>query len=143
MSIQFEARQCKIPKSRAWGKWFAKMVSTGTVNTEQLARELSHSSSITYADLIAVLYALAYAVRLHLLNSETVHLEGLGSMRVGVKSHVVDSKQDVSADLVYAYRVIFTPDRTFNFTEAGPNGGRKGYYTKKLIKEPHLSRLSP
>lgn len=141
MSIKFEARQCKIPKSRAQGKWFAQMVSTGTVNTAQLAEELSHSSSITYADVIAVLYALANAIRRHLIASETVHLDGLGSMRIGIKSHVVDERQQVGEKLIYAYRVIFTPDKTFNLTGEGPNGGRTGYYTKELIRGAEATKL--
>lgn len=141
MSIKFEARQCKIPKSRALGKWFAQMVSIGTVNTEQLAEELSHSSSVTHADLIAVLYALAVAIRQHLLQSETVHLDGLGSMRIGIKSHIVDEKEKVGENLIYAYRVIFTPDKVFNMTEPGPRGGRKGFYTKKLIKGIGASKM--
>lgn len=133
MSIKIIPKQVAIPKCRSTGKWYARAMQIGTVTTEQLAEELSHSSSVTQADLVAVLYSLAVAIRTHLLQSERVHLEGLGSLKVVVKSHVADRKEDVNDKLIYSYRVLFNPDKVFNVTGAGENGGRKGYYTKKLI----------
>lgn len=118
------------------------MVSTGRITTEELAEELSHDSSVNYADIVAVLYALAVSIRRHLLSSQTVHLEGLGSMRVGVRSHMAETPEAVSPKLIYAYRVIFTPDKTFTPSgEEGPKGGRRGFYTKKLIRGIDSAKL--
>ena len=133
MSITIIPKQVAIPKCRSTGKWYARAQHIGTVSTEQLAEELSHSSSVTQADLIAVLYSLAVSIRAHLLQSEKVHLEGLGTLKVVVKSHVAERKDEVSDKLIYSFRVLFNPDTSFVLTGTGEKGGRKGFYTKKLI----------
>lgn len=134
MSINFIASQIKIPRSHAFGKWYAKMVRLGNVSTEQLAREISHSSCITEADVTAVLYALSHVIRLHLLQSETVHLHGLGTLRVSIRSHMVEKAEDVNESLIYNYKIIFNSDKSLTRVGAGPNGGHSGFYTKELIK---------
>lgn len=134
MSIKIIPKQVAIPKCRSTGKWYARAQHIGTVSTEQLAEELSHSSSVTQADLVAVLYSLAVAIRQHLLLSEKVHLEGLGTLKVVVKSHVAERQEDVNDKLIYSYRVLFNPDKTFCLTGTSEKGGRKGFYTQKLIE---------
>lgn len=141
MSIKYIASQIKIPGSRGYGKWYAKMVSTGTVRTEQLAEELSHSSSVTRADIVAVLYALAVAIRSHLLQSEVVHLEGLGTLRVSLQSHTTETEESVGDNLIYNYKVVFLPEMSFNQIGPGPNGGRKGFYTKELISGANAKKM--
>lgn len=133
MSIKIIPKQVAIPRCRSTGKWYARAQHIGTVSTEQLAEELSHSSSVTQADLVAVLYSLAVSIRTHLLQSEKVHLEGLGTLKVVVKSHVAERKDEVSDKLIYSFRVLFNPDTSFVLTGTGEKGGRKGFYTKKLI----------
>lgn len=141
MSIKFIPSQIKIPGSQAYGKWFAKMVSIGSVNTEQIAEEVSHDSSLTHADVVAVLYALSNTIRKHLLQSEVVHLDGLGTMRVSICSHLAETEKEVGEALIYNYKVVFNPDMKFTQLGPGPKGGRKGFYTKKLIKGIGASKL--
>lgn len=141
MSIKYIASQIKIPRSQAYGKWYAKMISIGRINTEQLAEEISHSSSITHADVLGVLYALSNVVRRHLLQSETVHLDGLGTMRVSIRSHMVEKEEDVRESLIYNYKIIFNSDMSFNRLGSGENGGSKGFYTKNLISGIEVSPL--
>lgn len=141
MSIKFIPCQIKIPESKAYGKWFAKMVSIGRITTEQLAEELSHNSSVTHADILAVLYSLAPAIRQHLLQSETVHLEGLGTLRVSLRSHMVDDEMSVNEKLIYNYKIIFNSDITLNHVRFGEESKHKGFYTKNLIDGIRVSHL--
>lgn len=134
MSIKIVPAQFHTPKNVHTGKWYAKVMSIGTVTTEQLAEELSHRSTVTQADILSVLIALSYAIRRHLLQSETVHLVGLGQLKVSVRSHMVETQEQVSDKLIYNYRVLLHPDKTFTQTGEGPHGGRSGYYTKKLTE---------
>lgn len=143
MSIKYIPSQIKIDGSQAYGKWFAKMVSAGTVTTEQLANELSHSTTITHADLMCVLYSLAIAIRNHLLSSEKVHLDGLGTFRISIRSHIVDEQKDVGKKLIHACKVAFVPDRYFCATGSGPKGGRTGFYTKKLTDGINFEKVNP
>ena len=53
MNIRIISKQVAIPKCRSTGKWYARAQHIGTVSSEQLAEELSQSSSVTQADLVA------------------------------------------------------------------------------------------
>ena len=72
MSVKFKPTQIAMPLSANYGRWYAKMVPTATVTSRQLAD----------------------AIRRHLLNSEIVHVDGLGSLRIG--SCVVNPKLELN-----------------------------------------------
>lgn len=141
MSVKFKPVQIAMPLSRNYGKWYAKMVPTGTVTSQQLAQEVAHSSTVTQADMLAVLWSLAEAIRRHLLNSEIVHVDGLGSLRIGFRAKAKDTPRDVSADDIHGLRVVMTPERKFQQTGLGHGGGRKGYYTGELIRGVELASV--
>ena len=68
MSIKFRATRLGMPLSHNYGKWYAKMVPIGNITSEQLAEEVSHLSTVTRSDMLAVLWSLAAVIRRHLLN---------------------------------------------------------------------------
>ena len=47
MAICYKKQQFKIIGSKSYGKWFAKAVSMGDVNTRELAEEINHSITVT------------------------------------------------------------------------------------------------
>ena len=59
MSIKFKPTQIAMPQSPNYGKWYAKMVPTGTITSKQLAEEVSHASTVTQSDMLAVLWSIA------------------------------------------------------------------------------------
>ncbi len=138
MSIKFRATRIGILSSPNLGKWYAKMVPIGTITSEQLAEEVSHMSTVTRSDMLAVLWSLAEVIRRHLLNSEIVHVDGLGSFRVGFRSRA----EDVSADDIYGLRVVMTPERKFQQTGVTERNGRTGYFTGELIRGVELSSVN-
>lgn len=139
--ILFRPDQVRVKGNKSFGKWYARMMSFNTISTHQLARELSHDSSITEADIMGVISGLVNAIRQHLCDSETVHLDGLGTFRISLSSHTVDRKQDVNEKLIYKFNVVFLPEMKFNQTGVGEKGGRTGYYDRKLIKGAEAKRL--
>ena len=141
MSVKFKPAQIAMPASPNYGRWYAKMVPTATVSSQQLAEEVAHSSTVTQADMLAVLWSLAEAIRRHLLNSEIVHVDGLGSLRIGFRAKAKDTPRDVSADDIHGLRVVMTPERKFQQTGLGHGGGRKGYYTGELIRGVELASV--
>ena len=55
MSVKFKPTQIAMPLSANYGRWYAKMVPAGAVTSRQLAEEVAHSSTVTHADMLAVL----------------------------------------------------------------------------------------
>ena len=142
MSIKFRATRLGMPLSHNYGKWYAKMVPIGNITSEQLAEEVSHLSTVTRSDMLAVLWSLAAVIRRHLLNSEIVHVDGLGSFRIGFRSRAKDRAEDVTADDIYGLRVVMTPDRKFQQTGVTERNGRTGYFTGELIRGAELSSVN-
>ena len=142
MSIKFKHTQIAMPQSPNYGKWYAKMVPTGTITSKQLAEEVSHASTVTQSDMLAVLWSIAEVIRRHLLNSEIVHVDGLGSLRVGFRARAKDSPDDVVADDIHGLRIVMTPERTFQQTGVSHKQGRTGHYTGELIRGVELANIN-
>ena len=85
MSILYKVVQCHLKDSRLNGKRFGKAVSLGTVTTRQLAEEISHSTTVTRSDIVAVLIELFNVLMAYLLNPMTVRLDEPGSFSTGFK----------------------------------------------------------
>jgi len=86
MSIRYKVVQCHLKDSRLNGKRFGKAVSLGTVTTRQLAEEeISHSTTVTRSDIVAVLIELFNVLMAYLLNPIAVRLDEAGSFSTGFK----------------------------------------------------------
>lgn len=120
--------------TKNYNKWYGKAVVLGKVSTKDLSEEISHATTVTRADVLAVLTELSDALKRHLLNSQKVSLDGLGSFRVGIKSSMTDEKEDFNASKIKGYRIIYTPETTFTPSgELSEKGHRKGVFVKTLL----------
>ena len=134
MSIRFKTYQCKLKNSKANGKWFGRAMSMGTVNTRTLAEEISHSTTVTRSDVAAVLIELFNAMSRHLLNSQTVVLDEIGSFRVAFKSVPADTEKDFTANNIKSYHIVYRPVTTFVPNgKTNSKGHRQGCYVKTLL----------
>ena len=134
MSVRYKKYQIKMKSSKNNGKWYGRAVSLGHVKTKDLATEISHSTTVTRADVMAVLIELSESLRRHLQNSMTVDLEGLGSFRVGMKTSVADKPEDFKTTNIKGYNIIYKPERKFVLSASkSTNGHRHGNYVKTLL----------
>lgn len=78
MSVRYKKVMGKGVGSPVANKWYGRAVSMGRVKTADLAEEISHSTTVTRADIMAVLIELTQVMKKHLQNSMTVELDGLG-----------------------------------------------------------------
>lgn len=134
MAIYFRKTQNTIKGSPEYGKWYPKAVITSSVDTETIAEELSHSSTLTFADIMAVLIEYSEAIHRHLLDGQKVSMYRLGSFRVGLKTKLSDTKKDCNADSIVGYRIRFSPDIRFNATGISDKGFPTGFYSKPLLR---------
>ena len=84
------------------------------VDTQSLAESISEKSSLTPGDVQNVIRNLMSTMRMHLLNSRTVRLNGLGTftMKARTRGKGTEKAEDVNPNQVTALRCQFTPEYT-------------------------------
>lgn len=133
MAIYFRKVQNTIKGSPEYGKWYPKAVAYNTIDTEALAEEISHSSTLTFADIMAVLIEFSEAFHRHLLQGEKVSLYRLGSFRAGLKTTLSDTKESCGVANILGYRILFSPETKFNALGLSDKGFPTGFYSKPLL----------
>lgn len=133
MSVRFKKVQNKMKNSKTFNYWYGRAVTLGSVSTKDLAEELSHATTVTRADIMAVLIELSVAIQRHLLNSQSVHLDGLGSFRVGIKSTPTEKKEDFKASKIKSFHIIYTPERSAIAAGTNEDGSNRKVYVKDLL----------
>lgn len=79
------------------------------VGIDQIAAEISERCTVTRADAVGIINELEAQVKRALLDGNTVRLGSLGSFRMTVSALSVDTRDEVTADLVRSVRVRYTP----------------------------------
>ncbi len=134
MSVRYRTQKINLKDSKANGKYYGSAVSLGHVTTEKLAEEIAHSSTVTKADILAVLAELSHVMKEHLQNSMSVDLDGIGSFRVGFKSTPADDEKSFTANNIKRYHVNYSPEVKFVANgKVGNKGHRQGTYVKTLL----------
>lgn len=85
MAIKYEFY--RNPNSQGTNKkrYHARVVSGNRISSDQLAKEIQQESSLTIADVKAVLITLGDKLAQHLGEGNKVHLEGIGSFQVNLQ----------------------------------------------------------
>lgn len=76
------------------GKYVAKAMHFNTVTGDDIAREIERNCSATAGDVILVLEELKYVLGEHLRLGDRVELFNLGTFKLELESHAVDSPED-------------------------------------------------
>jgi predicted histone-like DNA-binding protein len=95
-------------------KWHPQLITVGKpVTTQELANRLARESTVSPADVHAVIRALPEVMAEFMAESRSVHLDGLGSFHYTIRStgNGVATEAEVSARQITAVRVQFVPTR--------------------------------
>ncbi len=111
MAVKFKVIERGQPGVPGGGKkkFYASANVTGERTLAGLTREIEKMSTVSGADIRAVLYAMVDVMRESLANGQVVRLGELGSLRVNIKSEGKEKAKDISASSITAAKVIFTP----------------------------------
>ena len=134
MAIHYRKVQEQRQGLTTSGKWYGRAVIVDTVGTKDLASEISHATTVTYSDVVAVLAEMAVVLKNHLQNSQKVVLDGIGSFRVGIRTVPANTSAEFDSNKISGYRIIYSPERHFNATGANEQGNRTGFYVKDLLE---------
>ena len=98
------------------GKWYPKSVLVGSaITTEQVAKRVAAESTVSPADVRAVLTALGGVMGDYMVQGRSVKLDGIGSFyfTAATNNNGVDTEKEVTAALINSVRVRFIPETRF------------------------------
>lgn len=90
-------------------KYYASPVYTGEINLDQLTEKIEKISTVSGADIRAVLYALVDVIPQELANSQIVRVGDLGSLRLSISSEGKAEEKDITANSIKSTKILFTP----------------------------------
>lgn len=121
--VKYVIRSKKNPQKKDVVKYYPQMAPTTPLSLEQIIRRVEKRSTVSSADVKAVLDALQYEVMEALASGSTVRLGDLGSFRLTMKSEgaatAAEAKQK-GAQLIKRVNVQFTKSTTMRDTLAVP-----------------------
>ena len=98
------------------GRWYPKSVLVGSaITTEQVAKRVVAESTVSPADVRAVLTALGGVMGDYMVQGRSVKLDGIGSFyfTAATNNNGVDTEKEVTAALINGVRVRFIPETRF------------------------------
>ena len=114
-------------KMKINGLWYPKSVLVGTpVTTKQVAERLARESTVSLADVYAVLLSLGSVLGDYMSQGRSVKLDGIGSFyfTATANKNGVAKEEDVSAKQINGVRVRFIPETSYKQNGRTPAGRR-------------------
>ncbi|MEO5909762.1 MAG: HU family DNA-binding protein [Pelobium sp.] len=90
-------------------KFYASAATSGEETIDGLTRSIEKISTVSGADIRAVLYALVDVISGDLADGRIVRLGDLGSLRISLSSEGAETANKITANSVKAGKTIFTP----------------------------------
>lgn len=107
-------RKVKDAANKASEKWYPSVITVGKpAGTQEIAQRLARESTLSPADVHAVIRGLPTVMAEIMAEGRSINLEGLGSFRyTSISSgNGVEAESEVNASQINAIRVRFTPAR--------------------------------
>ncbi len=101
---------------------FSARVFRGTdVSLDEIAKEISHSTTMSYPDVLAALKAFEIHISAHILNGSAVKFGTLGAFIPTLRSKACATAEEVTADTIKRVTCRFYPSVAFKNTMKGAN----------------------
>ena len=111
--LLYRKYQNQNKKSNAYGKTFARMVSTGTLGTDEICDHIAKHGTIYTSDIVkGVVEKFINCFEELLLAGNKLKLNGLGTFYLSVKSEGAETEKDFNpASNIKKVRVVFLGDQ--------------------------------
>lgn len=114
MAVNFKIYQSNR-KGGTNGKLYARAAHRETINTKDLAEVMQNNSTVKRSDIVAVLTELSEVLRQELQRSNKVHIDGIGTFKVGIHSKGAKTAKEFNAtDNIVGSRILFMPETTID-----------------------------
>ena len=113
MSVLYRLHQDQSHGTPRSGKWYARMVPVGVIDTRALAEIIQRNCTVKKADVMAVIEELVEVMKDQMQDSKRVKLDGFGSFKIGINCRGARSAKAITVtDNIEGLHVVFTPERT-------------------------------
>ena len=126
-------------------KYFAVPKTKGTLELEDIAKEISQRSIAKESAVIAVLKELSILMKHNLVDGYNIKFEGIGTFGVAITSEGFDNPEDITARDVEYSKVTYRPDsdlvrllKGMKYTKEPPTP--KGLVTKEEFRQIRQER---
>lgn len=111
MAIKFKVIEKGQPGIAGGGvkKYYASNQSSGEITLAKLTNSIEKVSTVSGADIRAVLYAMVDVMKASLADGQIVRLGELGSLRINISSNGEETAEKVSAKSIKGAKTVFTP----------------------------------
>ena len=116
MSVTYAVRKCKNPKGIEGTNYFScRAIKTNDYTFEELAEDISFSTTVTKPDAQAVLAVIKPYITKALLAGRAVVLEDLGRFQISLQSKCFSQDAMAASDFspsaqIKGHRIIFRPE---------------------------------
>lgn len=94
-------------------KFYASAQSTGSAGIDVLTERIEKISTVSGADIRAVLYSIIDVVPDLLSDGNIVEIGDLGSFRVSISSEGSETAEEVNSSNIKSAKILFRPGRKF------------------------------
>ena len=118
MAIKYKVIERGQPGVAGGGekKFYANTVTNGEMTLNKLTKSIEKISTVSGADIRAVVYAMVDVMRDAMAEGQIVRLGDLGSLRISISSNAEDTAEAVNANTIKGARTIFTPGKDLKET---------------------------
>ena len=116
MSVTYAVRKCKNPKGIEGTNYFScRAIKTNDYTFEELAEDISFSTTVTKPDAQAVLAVIKPFITKALLAGRSVVLEDLGRFQISLQSkcfseNAMQAEDFVASSKIKGHRIVFRPE---------------------------------
>ena len=122
MAVRYiKTKQTYFIKGEMKEKCRARILRDSPMRLDELATNISHATTVSRPDVLAVLAALEEEIANAVLNGRPVKLEHLGSFTPSITAKVCDKAKDVTPETIEQFSCKYTPSK----------------YMKKKFEEVH------
>ena len=110
MSVNYDFYENpKLPGSKKRTRYHARVITKGTLSSEQLAEEIHERCSLSTADVAAALLALSQITAEKLKEGYNVHIDGIGHLQLTLQCPPIQSPKEIRAESVHFKSIAFRP----------------------------------
>lgn len=114
MSLRYDFYENPLPKdSNKHPQLHPRVVTSGTMNTSEMAKRIHGMSTLTIGDIKATLISLVELMADELASGKRIHLEGLGYFQLTLSSLPVHSPKEIRAESISVKSVVFRSEKSF------------------------------
>lgn len=114
MALIYKPVRSSIASKDGLKRFHPRLIKVDTVDLSTIAEEITEVSAVSSGDVHSVITNLMSSMRTHLLNSNSVKLDGFGTFTVIAHSNEqgVEKEEDVSASQINRLVIRFMPEYT-------------------------------